>query len=81
MEGIKLKIWKLECSHSGDPLYTWAYFKNKPSIQTLINEFNLTKELPKEKDLAQLINTGRVKIKWDEFYLEEVEVIENDMGF
>ena len=47
-EGI-MKIWKLECSHSGDPLYAWAYFKNKPSIQTLMNEFNLTKELPKEK--------------------------------
>mgnify|MGYP000867297841 CR=1 FL=1 len=46
-----MKIWKLECSHSGDPLYAWAYFKNKPSIQTLMNEFNLTKELPKEKDL------------------------------
>jgi hypothetical protein len=34
-----------------------------------------------KKDLDQLNNTGRVKIKWDEFYLEEVEVIENDMGF
>ena len=32
------------------------------------------------KDLAQLIKTGRVKIKWDEFYLED-PTIENDMGF
>ena len=32
-------------------------------------------------DLAQLIDTGCVGIKWDEFYLEEVGVIENEMGF
>ena len=58
--------------------------KFTPEIDNFLqkfDEFNLTKELPKEKDLAQLIDTGRVKIKWDEFYLEEVEVIENEMGF
>ena len=29
-----MKIWKLECSHCGDPLYAWGYFKNKPKGNT-----------------------------------------------
>lgn len=33
-----MKIWRLECSHSGDPLYTWAFFKNKPDVQRVRNE-------------------------------------------
>ena len=38
-----MKIWRLECSHGGDPLYTWAFFKNKPDVQLickLLNEAN-----------------------------------------
>ena len=77
-----MKIWKLECSHSGDAVYVWNYFKNKPSVQTLLAEFkDFTKSLPEERDLEQLIDKGYSKIKYSEFYLEEVEVIENDMGF
>lgn len=34
-----MKIWRLECSHGGDPLYTWAFFKNKPDVQMIRNEF------------------------------------------
>jgi len=74
-----MKIWRLECSHGGDPLYTWAFFKNKPDVQMIRNEFvGYTRCIPSTDDLEQLINKGRVMIKSDEFYLEEVEVIEND---
>jgi len=74
-----VKIWRLECSHGGDPLYTWAFFKNKPDYKTLANEFKDYRTEPMPEDvLDQLINTGRVIFKYDDFYLEEVEVIEND---
>lgn len=74
-----MKIWRLECSHSGDPLYTWAFFKNKPDYKTLANEFKDYRTEPMPEDvLEQLINTGRVIFKYDDFYLEEVEVIENE---
>ena len=74
-----MKIWRLECSHGGDPLYTWAFFKNKPDVQTLLNEFiGFTKYPPSTDELKHLANVGRVMIRSDEFYLEEVEVIEND---
>lgn len=74
-----MKIWRLECSHGGDPLYTWAFFKNKPGVQMIRNEFvDYTRCIPSTDDLEQLINKGKVIIKSDEFYLEEVEVIEND---
>ena len=43
------------------------------------NEFvDYTRCIPSTDDLEQLINKGKVMIKSDEFYLEEVEVIEND---
>ena len=75
-----MKIWRLECSHSGDPLHTWAFFKNKPDVQTLLNEFvGYTSYLPSTDVLKRLVNVGRIMIKSDEFYLEEVEVIENDI--
>jgi len=74
-----VKIWRLECSHSGDSLHTWAFFKNKPDCKTLANEFKDYRTEPIPEDvLSQLINTGRVIFKHDDFYLEEVEVIEND---
>lgn len=74
-----MKIWKLECSHAADPLYTWAFFKNKPDVQMIQNEFvDYTRCIPSTDNLEQLINIGRVMIEYDEFYLEEVEVIEND---
>jgi len=34
-----MKIWKLECSHCGDPLYAWGYFKNKPTVVDLTARF------------------------------------------
>ena len=74
-----MKIWRLECSHGGDPLYTWAFFKNKPDYKTLANEFKDYRTEPIPEDvLSKLINTGRAIFKCDDFYLEEVEVIEND---
>ena len=74
-----MKIWRLEYSHSGDPLYNWAFFKNKPDYKTLANEFKEYRTEPVPEDvLEQLINIGRVIFKYDDFYLEEVEGIEND---
>lgn len=76
-----MKIWKLECSRCSDPLYAWGYFKNKPTVVDLTARFKEYDSDIAEEEAYKLINTGRVEIKWDEFYLEEVEVIENDMGF
>ena len=74
-----MKIWRLECSNCDDPLHTWAFFKNKPDYKTLANEFKDYKTNPMPEDvLEQLINTGRGIFRYDDFYLEEVEVIEND---
>ena len=33
-----MKIWRLECSHGDDPLYTWAFFKNKPDVLMLLDK-------------------------------------------
>lgn len=63
-----MKIWRLECSHCGDPLYTWAFFKNKPDYETLANEFKDYRTEPITEDvLEQLINTGRITFEYDNF--------------
>lgn len=73
-----MKIWRLECSHGGDPPYIWALFKNKPPVEALLEVFRGYSDNPTLRDLDQLINQGYVMIKYSDFYLEELEVIEND---
>lgn len=76
-----MKIWKLECSHCGDPLYAWGYFKNKPTVVDLTARFKEYDSDIVEEEAYKLLNTRYFATYSDEFYLEEVEVIENDMGF
>lgn len=76
-----MKIWRLEESHSGDPLYSLSYFKNYPTIEDLTSVFK-TYDSILSKDAAHLLlNTRYVVTKSSEYYLTEVELIENDMGF
>lgn len=76
-----MKIWKLEESHCGDPLYSLSYFKNYPTVEDLTAVFK-TYDSILSKDAAHLLlNTRYVVIKSSKYYLTEVEVIENDMGF
>ena len=76
-----MKFWKLECSHCGDPLYAWGYFKNKPSVSDLTARFKEYDSDIAEEEVYKLLNTGYFATYSDEFYLEELEVIENEMGF
>lgn len=76
-----MKIWRLEESHCGDPLYSLSYFKNYPTIEDLTSVFK-TYDSILSKDAAHLLlNTRYVVTKSSEYYLTEVELIENDMGF
>lgn len=34
-----MKIWRLEESHCGDPLYSLSYFKNYPTVEDLTAVF------------------------------------------
>lgn len=76
-----MKIWRLEESHCGYPLHSLSYFKNYPTIEDLTSVFKTYDSILPEDDAQQLLNTRYVKIKSSEYYLTEVELIENDMGF
>ena len=75
-----MKIWKLECSHCGDPFYAWAYYKNKPTVADVTARFKVYDSVLSEDEAQQLLDTRYVKIKSSEYYLTESELIENDMG-
>lgn len=75
-----MKIWKLEESHSGDPLYSLSYFKNYPTVEDLTAVFKTYDSVLPEDDAQQLLNTRYVKIKSSEYYLTESELIENEVS-
>jgi hypothetical protein len=62
-------------------LYAWGYFKNKPTVVDLTARFKEYDSAIAEEEVHKLLNTRYFATYSDEFYLEEVEVIENDMGF
>ena len=74
----KMKIWKLE---SQTPEYTEivAYWVNKPSVLDL--KHCIANTFLSEDMLNYLLDQGKVNILYWDYLLEEVEVIENDMGF
>ena len=76
-----MKIWRLSCSFAGDPLHTWGYYQYKPTIEALLLQFKDYWSIVSLSELDKLISEGKLKHRYDEFYLEEIGVIENEMGF
>lgn len=63
------------------PSVRLGYFKNKPTVVDLTARFKEYDSDIAEEEAYRLLNTRYFATYSDEFYLEEVEVIENDMGF
>ena len=71
-----MKIWKLSYSVDDNEPTDIVYWANKPSYcslkEQLMNGF-LTEDL-----INILLDTGRVSISYWVYYLEQVDVIENE---
>ena len=73
-----MKIWRLSCSFAGDPLHVWGYYQYRPTLEDMWLQFEDYWSVVSSSELDQLISEGKLKHRYDEFYLEETEVIEND---